>query len=226
MFAGDSPNWAQMEWPAWYFEHVGIEPTMARLGGQPTKIGNTVFDYANRGIWDFKAHTEGASDPILNDASSVEQAADTGRGVGFIVLTGDGAPDVDGSFRAWHADFKRLHGKRSRTQSLSGNSRNRKKTFRPVRLDAYAFADRPALESAVDSGVLRRGKQGRQQSGQTRADKYHLILKAADGSQFHVAHRDETACPRLLDATRTPSESRLASCERRPCRCPEVGLHT
>lgn len=180
----------QMEWPGFYFEYRGKDVLNGAFRPNPVppqrKFGNTIFDYALNHVWDLKAHTAeqrlpstGANRPLdddvqLNDADAVRACVDL-QGLGFLILSGRGLTDEDGSFKEWHDAFK---GKIP-TPSLSGKTRKRKAGFIPLIVEAYWIANTPALDAAVLKGVLKAVKQGRQQSGAARPDKFNMRLVPA-----------------------------------------------
>lgn len=177
----------QMEWPGFYFEYYGKQILSGSFRPNPApprvKFGNTIFDYSLNHVWDLKAHTTEQILPIaggkrrlddevqLNDVDAVRACVDS-QGLGFIILSGSGIMDEDGSFKAWHDSFK---GKPA-VASLSGKSRTRKAGFTPIKVEAFWIANREALDAAVLAGAMKAVTQGRQQSGAARPDKFNMRL--------------------------------------------------
>jgi hypothetical protein len=180
----------QMEWPGFYFEYRGRDVLNSTFRPNPNpprvRYGNTIFDYALNHVWDLKSHTaerelprSGTTQKLddeapLNDADAVRECVRE-QGLGFLILSGRAVADEDGSFKVWHDTFK---GKPSRP-SLSGKSRARKAAFIPLAIEALWIPNTQALDSAVLRGALKAVAQGRQSSGATRPDKFHVRLESA-----------------------------------------------
>lgn len=198
------------EWQGWYFEARGRQLLSAAFppSGTPPRVrfGNTTFDYSLNHVWDLKAHTDAQVEStgvtrrrsgtlILNDERAVRECVET-QGLGFLVLGGRAEMDLDGSFVAWHRDFKARQGKKV-APSNSGRSRTRKRTFSPLHVESFWIDSTPALDAAVASGSLTVAPVGRQPpkevggSGNSRADKFHLRLAAAR-DELRVARREWT----------------------------------
>ncbi len=186
------------EWQGWYFEARGREVLAAAFQPTPnpprTRFGNTVFDYSLNHVWDLKAHTARQVDSsgavlkrggalMLNDERAVRDCV-ADQGLGFLVLSGDALMDDDGTFVAWHRDFKASQGK-TVAPSNSGRSRTRKRAFTPLSIDAFWVGSTLSLDAAVASGSLAVRASGRQPpkvpggSGASRADKFHMSLSEA-----------------------------------------------
>ena len=186
------------EWQGWYFEARGREVLAAAF--QPstrpprTRYGNTVFDYSLNHVWDLKAHTamqvdesgavtRAAGNLMLNDERAVRECIDD-QGLGFLIVSGSAVMDTDGSFVAWHRDFKARQGKRV-APSNSGKSRTRKSAFAPLSVEAFWVGSSLALDAAIAGGSLAVRATGRQPpkvaggSGADRADKFHMHLPSA-----------------------------------------------
>lgn len=186
------------EWQGWYFEARGREILGAAF--QPStsppqiRFGNTSFDYSLNHVWDLKAHTAGevispgvtklSNRPlILNDERAVRDCVER-QGLGFMVLSGLAEMDLDGSFVAWHREFKAQQGKKT-APSNSGVSRVRKASFRPLEVEAFWIGSTPALDAAVAAGSMLVRPVGRQPpkieggSGALRADKFQMRLGLA-----------------------------------------------
>jgi len=173
MRTAESPNWRQTEWHGWYFEHVGLPALINAFGGERRKVLNTSFDYALHSTWDLKAHSSGKQrSAILNDLDAVRACLAEGRGLGFIVLTGE--PDYGGGvdFDAWHRSLRSTGPAHERSRPL-------KSGFTPLRLDAYHLLDTRALDLARRSGAYTVMQQGHQADGSARKPKLQINLGAA-----------------------------------------------
>lgn len=190
----------QMEWPGFYFEFRGrdvLNSTFRPNPDPPTlRYGNTAFDYALNHVWDLKAHTAEQHLPVtgvtraledqvqLNDVEAI-RACVAEQGLGFLILSGRGVMDEDGSFKAWHDRFK----PKPSAASNTGFSRTRKAAFEPLTVEAYWIANTPALDAAICTGALKPQQQGRQAGGAPRRDKFRMGLQPARAA-LRVAERD------------------------------------
>ncbi|CAB4925238.1 unannotated protein [freshwater metagenome] len=187
------------EWQGFYFEYRAkqiLAETVGPTESSPrVRYGNTTFDYARDFVWDLKAHTTAKVLPrtgrlsaqqkwcMLNAEGAIRECVSE-QGLGFVVLSGEAIMDEDGSFVAWHREFKGRDGAIS-APSNSGKSRMRKSAFAPLRLDIFWIPDTLSLDEAIAAGVMRVQEQGRQaprasgQSGNPRAPKFHLDLVGA-----------------------------------------------
>ena len=175
-------QWRATEWQGFYFEFKVRPQLITVLGGGPKKVGSTSFDYALERTWDMKVHSSetrhgktSGSNCLLNDAASMELAADSG-GVGLMVLSG--IPTYDWDFTRWHKKF--------RSGSTEEPKKPLKKSFDPERIDFFYIPTLSRLEEALKSGELSYFKQGHQPSGEPRKVKYSLNLKKASASDLHV----------------------------------------
>ncbi len=191
MLEGGSRQWAQMEWAGFYFEFVGVTKCIKELGGGPATYGPTRFDYARDHVWDFKVHASGSDILILNDVGAIDEAAIVGKGVGFVVLSVAATRDEDHAFEEWHEHQKQLHRKApDKPRATLRRHRYRKSAVSPSCLDVIHFPNSESITAALKAGVLDFFAQGRQPSGEPRRPKYQLSLRAADGSPYHLIHRD------------------------------------
>ena len=175
-------QWRATEWQGFYFEFKVRPQLITVLGGGPKKVGSTSFDYALERTWDMKVHSSetrhgktSGSNCLLNDAASMELAADSG-GVGLMVLSG--IPTYDWDFTRWHKKF--------RSGSTEEPKKPLKKSFDPERIDFFYIPTLSRLEEALKSGELSYFKQGHQPTGEPRKVKYSLNLKKASASDLHV----------------------------------------
>jgi len=186
MLEAESKNWAQSEWPGWYFEFVGLPAMINAFAGGPVSYGRTSFDYGFISVWDLKTHGADSNEAPLNDISAVELCL-AERGLGFIVLTGvSGYEDDD--FRAWHDDLKKTKGKVSRARAVPAKtSRALKSTFVPTRLDVFYLHDLDALSKARADKRITVMAQGQQISGAPRNPKFKINLRRSVGTDVHIA---------------------------------------
>jgi len=186
LLAAESRNWAQSEWPGFYFEHLGISACVAEMGGAPVATpGRTKFDYGLDYIWDFKCHSDDDPWAILNDQEAIHWALKEG-GLGFIVLEGEAKFEPD--FANWHRQFKIDNGVAPRPRAVERSYvRKLKSSFDPHRLSAFWFPNGYEWQRAVMAAAVKEYKQGQQVTGAARRPKYQLNLEAA--SPWIVAHR-------------------------------------
>jgi len=196
------------EWQGFYFEARGREILSAAFAPNPdpprSVYENTSFDYSLHYVWDLKAHTEswllpesatrrpGRGLAPLNDRVAMESCI-ADQGLGFLMVSGDAVADEDGSFVAWHRELKRSRGVRSKP-SNSGRSRMRKSAFEPLHVEAFWFANLPALEAAKMAGVLLGFQEGFAQApdevggkGRSRRPKLMMDTKKARSTEVSVA---------------------------------------
>lgn len=188
MRLAESTHWAQDEWAGFYFEFVGLPTLVNTFGGGPIKYANTRFDYNLGHTWDLKLHTSQRPVAPLNAVDAVDAVLASGRGLGFIVLSGLAERSM--TFRGWRREHRAMHGKQPRKRNRpAAFQREAKSVVHPERLDAYYFSDLETLDAALHRKVLRVMRQGRQVSGHPRRPKYELSMNAAALPDFHVAHR-------------------------------------
>ncbi len=200
------------EWQGFYFEAKGRELLNAAFAPNPdpprAKYGRTEFDYSLGYVWDLKAHTErwrtpstgqevrGQTSTPLNDREAM-RACIGEQGLGFLMLSGVGIEDEDGSFVAWHRARKRAKGVRSAATN-SGRSRRRKAAFEPLTVEAYYFHNLEALDAAISAGQVKDFNQGKQApkgdmaTGSPRRPKYGLQINTARSSGLALASFDWT----------------------------------
>ena len=97
-----SPNWRQMEWIGFWFEHL-VSKHLRSLNEQMelSKHGKTTFDLKRNFVWDLKSHPNQSKSLILNDRSAIEECLKSEPGLGFIILSGDVLYDETGEFKVW-----------------------------------------------------------------------------------------------------------------------------
>ncbi len=182
MLDAEYSHWAQDEWAGFFFEFVGLPSLINTFGGGPREFGKTRFDYGLGHTWDLKVHMAASGVAPLNDQGSVEAAAAAG-GVGFLVLTGEVEYDM-GEFRLWQKEFRAANGKPARERTApKAYERKSKASFDPFMVEAFYLPDQVAIDAALQGGILKVMKQGRQTSGHARQPKYALDLVKARLSQ-------------------------------------------
>jgi hypothetical protein len=175
-------KWRETEWQGFYFEFKVRPALINALGGGPVKIANTEFDYQLSRVWDMKTHSSvningGTSRQIcpLNDSLSID-AVTKQFGFGLIILSG--IPIYDMEFSRWHKNF--------RSGKLNEPRKQLKKSFTPTQIDFFYIPDANSLEKAKSLGLIKIFKQGKQQSGAKRAEKYSLDLKKSENTNIHM----------------------------------------
>jgi hypothetical protein len=97
-------------------------------------------------------------------------------GLGLIILSG--YPSYyDPSFTEWH---KRMRG------GLTPPRKQLKNAFRSEKIEFFFFGNPDDLKRAIQDKVLVEFKQGRQQSGNTRAPKFSLNLENARKDKIKI----------------------------------------
>jgi hypothetical protein len=103
--------------------------------------------------------------------------------VGFLVLTGEVEYD-QGEFRKWQREFRAANGKRGKERTApKAYERKSKASFDPLMVEAFYLADLAAIDAALNAGILKIMKQGRQTSGRPRQPKYAIDLVKARMSE-------------------------------------------
>lgn len=198
------------EWQGFYCEAKGRELLNAAFtpNSNPPQVryGRTDFDYSLQFVWDLKAHTEywrtpstgvltkGQSSTPLNDQEAMRRCI-AEQGLGFLMVSGVGIEDEDGSFVAWHRDRKRAKGVRP-APSNSGRSRRRKAAFEPLHVEAFFFHGSADLDAAIAGGQVTGFNQGKQAprgegaEGSVRRPKFGLSVAKARSSDLAVAWYD------------------------------------
>lgn len=204
------PNWAQSEWPGFFFESTARAACMAIAGGGPgPRLGSVQFDYQLAHVWDFKAHSVHMGNRrvnkqmILNSARAVKACIEGFGGLGFVVAHGDATYDKSGVLHAWMAEQKTAAGIRSR-RAASGLSRTLKASFTVHRLDAIFFESMDRLVVGMSDGWLRADFQAgfRQIEGTSRRRGKYLLDTARMPTDVVVARRD------ILPGGEAPSTAR------------------
>src|SRR3972149_905865 len=104
-----SYNWKQMEWWAFYFEHLCRINLKSEFNIPGDKFGTVRFDAKRTINWDFKAKAIKSDDhrAILNDKAAMDRSIRRYRSHGLIVALCDVEyNDEDRSFQKWHEQLK------------------------------------------------------------------------------------------------------------------------
>ncbi len=183
-----SPNWKQMEWIGFWFEHL-VSRHLLPAGNdrELSKHGKTTFDLKRQFIWDLKSHPNQSKSLILNDRSAIEECLKEEVGLGFIILSGDVEYDKNGEFKIWHDALKGGTSAYEKSRILrNAPSRRRKVNFTPTSVDAYWFSKVSEIEKCLTEGILAEFQTGmRNSNGKSRKPK--IMIKKIDGlSSFNL----------------------------------------
>jgi hypothetical protein len=171
-------NWRQMEWWAFYFEHLCHKRLDGVFQIPGERFGTVGFDLKGCVNWDMKAKAIKSDDHkcILNDCSAIDATiAKYGEHGVLIALCDVEYNDVNRTFQQWHSDLKgglSAYEKERRTRTEV--SRYRKTRAELAELLFLRF-DKAAL-SRMDCM-----NQGRNSNGAPRPPKYMLDLEDIDG---------------------------------------------
>lgn len=173
-------KWRETEWQGFYFEFKVLPELINKIGGGPKRIERTIFDYVLQTTWDLKVHSisengNSRNGCQLNDARSIDKAV-IESGFGLIVL--NGIPILDQDFSIWHKQF--------RGGGDGVPRRKLKKEFKSLSIDFFYIPDSDRLEKAKSDNEIKYFRQGRQQSGASRNQKYSLDLSKAIRSDLLV----------------------------------------
>lgn len=171
-------NWRQMEWWAFYFEHLCHERLAGVFQIPGERFGTVGFDLKGCVNWDMKAKAIKSDDHkcILNDCSAIDATiAKYGEHGVLIALCDVEYNDVNRTFQQWHSKLKgglSAYEKERRTRTAVSRYRKTKADLAEVlflRLDKAAVARLGCM------------KQGRNSNGKPRPPKYMLDLEDVDG---------------------------------------------
>ena len=174
-------NWRQMEWWAFFFEHLCtavLEKDFSRPGD---RFGNVAFDLKRNVNWDLKSKAIKSDDhrAILNDKTATQEAIEKyGEHGAIIALCDVDYNDNDRSFQKWHTELKGGRSQYEEARILRTNvSRYRKTRANLTEILFLRFTE-------PDLPYLGTMKQGRNSDGRPRKEKYLLDLE--DVSRFLV----------------------------------------
>lgn len=177
-----SPNWKQMEWIGFWFEHLVSKHLIPGGNNQElSKHGKTTFDLRRKYVWDLKSHPNQTKSLILNDKSAIEECLREEPGLGFIILSGDVEYDEAGEFKKWHDTLKGGTSAYEKSRVLrNAPSRRRKVRFSPTSIDAYWFTKVSEIEKCLAEGILAEFQTGmRNSNGKSRKPK--IMIKDIAG---------------------------------------------
>jgi hypothetical protein len=185
-----SPNWRQMEWIGFWFEHIVSKSlTHASPTLKNQKYGNTKFDLVQNYTWDLKVHPNQSKSLILNDLKAIKECMQYG-GLGFIILSGDVDYDQNSKFKEWH-DVLKGGVSEYETQRIQRKapSRRRKVSFTPTSVDCYWFNNMSEIENCLASGILGYFQVGmRNSNGVPRLPKV-MIKKISGLENYRIAEK-------------------------------------
>ena len=171
-------NWRQMEWWAFYFEHLCRERMKGVFSIPGERFGTVSFDIKGFVNWDLKAKAIKSDDHrcILNDCNAINASIDKYGEHGVLIALCDVEyNDVNRTFQNWHTQLK---GGMSRYE-MERRVRTEVSRYRKTRADLaellFLRFDRDSL-SRLDCM-----KQGRNSNGAPRPPKYMLDLEDVDG---------------------------------------------
>lgn len=171
-------NWKQMEWWAFYFEHLCRQrlATVFEIPGE--RFGTVRFDLKGSVNWDMKgkAIKSDKHDCILNDKTATDASINAhGSHGAMIALCDVEYNDENRTFQKWHSKLKgglSTYEKERRTRTSVSRYRKTRAVLTEIlflRLDATSI------------GRLGEMKQGRNSNGKPRPPKYLLDLEDIGG---------------------------------------------
>lgn len=181
-------NWRQMEWWAFYFEHLCRANLKGAFEIPGEKFGTVRFDAKRTINWDFKAKAIKSDDhrAILNDMAAMDGSIRQHGSHGLIIAMCDVEyNDKNRSFQRWHEQLKGGKSKytieRERRTSVSRYRKTR------ASLQEILFL----IVNSRNVTLLGIHHQGRNSNGLPRPPKYMLDFDVID--KFLVAKIDFTS---------------------------------
>lgn len=172
-----SPNWRQMEWIGFWFEHFVDDVFLTKSTGLTgPRFGTTQFDMMLSEPWDLKAHPDEIRQVILNEKTAVDACIDQFGAVNYLLIAGKTSYDDENqSFKRWHDQLKGGMSQYEQNRVAEGRrSRRRKTSFSPTHLLAIRL-DRSSLVGAIRSNSIGFFQAGmRNANGKPRNAKYLL----------------------------------------------------
>lgn len=168
-------QWKQMEWWAFFFEHLCQRALVGVFQFPGERIGPVKFDAKRSVNWDLKSKAikSDAHRAILNDKTAMEQSvrAHGEHGV-MLALCDVEYNDHDRSFQRWHTDLKGgLSAYEHERLARTSVSRYRKTSAGLTEILFLRF-------DARNLALLGTMRQGRNSSGAARPEKYMIDLEA------------------------------------------------
>lgn len=194
-------NWRQMEWWAFYFEHLcrRVLATDFQIPGD--RFESVGFDLKRSVSWDLKSKAIRSDDhsAILNDTQAMNGSVERYGEHGVVIALCDVEyNDVNRSFQAWHSELKGGISKYEiARRARTSNSRYRKTRAVLTQLLFLRFTE----ENLPLLGTMR---QGRNSNGKPRPTKYLLDLEDLD--PFLVTTLDFPPPPKPVLSAEIPTQ--------------------
>jgi len=170
-------QWRQMEWWAFYFEHLFFDRASPEFECPGDKLGRVTIDSRRSINWDLKAKAIKSDNhrTILNDCGAIDAAIAKDGAYGAIIGLCDVVyNDEDRSFQRWHQELK---GGKSQyeieRESRKATSRYRKTHANLVEVMFITITQ----ETLPQVDVM---NQGRNSNGKPRPPKYMVNLERCD----------------------------------------------
>jgi len=170
-------NWRQMEWWAFYFEHLCQQALAPEFHIPGERFGAVTFDIARSVNWDLKSKAikSDQHNAILNDCSAMDESISLRGEHGVVIALCDVEyNDADRTFQKWHT-------------ALKGGLTKYEKARR-ARTEVSRYRKTRAILTEVlflrfdATTVLRLGTmhQGRNSNGRPRPPKYMIDLEEVE----------------------------------------------
>lgn len=170
-------NWKQMEWWAFFFEHLCHQRLATTFEIPGEMIGSVRFDIKGSVNWDLKAKATNSDHHkcILNDKASTDASIKTHGAHGVIIaLCEVEYNDRDRTFQTWHSNLKgglSDYEKDRRTRTAISRLRKTRATLQEI---LFLRLDKSSVERMEEM------RQGRNSNGRPRPVKYMLDLEEID----------------------------------------------
>ncbi len=183
-----SPNWRQMEWIGFWFEHIVKLALREDLNkSEQSNYGNTRFDLVRKHTWDLKVHPIQTKSLILNDLSAIEHCLKSEGGLGFIILSGNAEYDTDLSFKTWHDQLKGGVSKYEAERiERKAPSRRRKVSFVPTVIEGFWFNSFSEIELCLAKGFMGEFQAGMRNSNGVKRMPKLAIKRIHDLGAFRI----------------------------------------
>ena len=167
-------NWKQMEWWAFYFEHLCFQRLQGSFQVPGDRSVSTTFDLKRSFNWDLKCKAIKSDDhrTILNDCSAMEWSVSTYGEHGAVVALCDVEyNDENRAFQTWHSELKGGKSKYEDKRLL----RTTVSRYRKTRADLTELLFLRFDEANL--GALGRWQQGQNSNTKPRPRKFMLDLE-------------------------------------------------
>lgn len=171
-------NWRQMEWWAFFFEHLCHQRLEGTFKIPGETIGSTQFDIKGSVNWDLKAKATNSDQHkcILNDKAATNASIEAHGAHGVVIaLCEVEYNDRDRTFQAWHSELKgglSNYETQRRTRTAISRLRKTRATLQEI---LFLRLDKSSVENMEEM------RQGRNSNGKPRPVKYMLDLESIDG---------------------------------------------